>query len=250
MSDPVPAVREAEASGEVAALFADIRAVYAVSNVNLIWRHLATLPQGLALVWGVVRPLYVSGIVAREADALKAAVRLPALGAAPSVPPAVRDVLDNYDRTNRMALVALAAASAALAGEGRNAPALGSVWRAMPAPGLPALLDLAAMDAATAARVMRINRIGATEPEPVLASMYRHLAHWPAYLAWAETALAGADGLASAIAACGAAVRGQAAAIAPAMPAIARPDIQRAIARFTGEVLPRMAVICAMLRAA
>jgi hypothetical protein len=36
MGDPVAAVTEAEATGEVAALFADIRAVYGVSVVNLV----------------------------------------------------------------------------------------------------------------------------------------------------------------------------------------------------------------------
>ena len=45
MSDPVAAVTEAEASGETAEIFADIRAVYGVSVVNLIWRHLATFPD-------------------------------------------------------------------------------------------------------------------------------------------------------------------------------------------------------------
>ncbi len=35
MSDPVPAVTEAEATGETAATYADIRQVYRVSVVNL-----------------------------------------------------------------------------------------------------------------------------------------------------------------------------------------------------------------------
>ena len=46
MSDPVPAIREADATGAVAAIFADIRAVFGVGVVNLIWRHLAVFPGG------------------------------------------------------------------------------------------------------------------------------------------------------------------------------------------------------------
>jgi hypothetical protein len=47
MSDPVPAVTEAVATGEIADIFADIRHVHQVAVVNLIWRHLATFPGAL-----------------------------------------------------------------------------------------------------------------------------------------------------------------------------------------------------------
>ena len=47
MSDPVPAITEAEATGETAAIYTDIRRVYGVGVVNLVWRHLATLPGAL-----------------------------------------------------------------------------------------------------------------------------------------------------------------------------------------------------------
>ena len=58
MSDPVPAVIEA-ATGETAEIFADIRRVLGVEVVNLIWRHLATIPGALPCVWGMLRPLYL-----------------------------------------------------------------------------------------------------------------------------------------------------------------------------------------------
>jgi len=47
MSDPVPAITEAAATGETAAIFADIRQVLGVDVVNLIWRHLATIDNGI-----------------------------------------------------------------------------------------------------------------------------------------------------------------------------------------------------------
>jgi hypothetical protein len=47
MSDPVPAITETAATGEIAEIFADIRGVLGVEVVNLIWRHLAPIPRAL-----------------------------------------------------------------------------------------------------------------------------------------------------------------------------------------------------------
>ena len=137
MSDPVPAITEADATGEVAALYADIRAVYGVSVVNLVWRHLATIPGALPWAWETVRPLYLDGTIAHEAAALRAARRLPpvvvlpaevflaaGLGAADVA--RIGEVLDAYERTNPMALIALSVALERLThpdlGEGEAAP--------------------------------------------------------------------------------------------------------------------------------
>ena len=134
MSDPVAAVAEASATGETAAIFADIRAVYGVGVVNLIWRHLATFPGALPWAWGTVRPLYVDGTIAREAAAVRAARRLPlvpvlpaevlaAAGLDATAQARITAVLDAYERTNPMALVALAVLRQALdGGAGQAAP--------------------------------------------------------------------------------------------------------------------------------
>src|SRR5258707_9656420 len=79
MSDPVPAISESEATGLIAEIYADIRCVYRVGVVNLIWRHLATIPGGLPWAWSTIRPLYVNGTLGREAAALRAALSLPEL---------------------------------------------------------------------------------------------------------------------------------------------------------------------------
>ena len=79
MSDPVQAVAENEAIGSIAEIFADIRSVYRVNAVNLIWRHLATIPGGLPWVWTTARPLYADGTVGRVARALRAGLSLPEL---------------------------------------------------------------------------------------------------------------------------------------------------------------------------
>src|SRR5258708_6309915 len=58
---------------------------------------------------------------------------------------------------------------------------------------LPSLLNLADMSPATAELVLMLNRLGTRRGDPVLASMYRHLAHWPPYLALAWTIVAPLD---------------------------------------------------------
>lgn len=275
MSDPVPAITEAEASGEVAALYADIRAVYGVGVVNLVWRHLATIPGALPWAWGTVRPLYLDGTIAREAAVLRTARRLPpvmrlsaellaaaGLGAADQA--RIGEVLDAYDRTNPMALIALSVALHRLghldAPEATAAPVSAAAAPAGPDIALPPLLRLEEMAQATAALVLRLNRIGATGPDPVLASMYRNLAHWPAYLALAWTLLAPLEAggtLREAIEDVLAAARHRAAAIAASTPrppgtlaAAQRPAVERAIGLFTGDAIARMVVLCGVLRAA
>jgi len=272
MSDPVPAVAEADASGETAAIFADIRAVYGVGVVNLIWRHLATMPGALPWAWGTVRPLYLDGTIGREAAALGAARRLPALPALPAevlaaagIGPAERQriiaVLDAYDRTNPMALVALAVLRQRLTGAGGTAAPAPIPAAAHPPPpeiALPPLLRLEDMAPETAALVLRLNRIGATVAEPILASMYRTLAHWPPYLALAWTLLAPAGasgGLQAAIGDALALAGARAAAIpgggtAAPLPEAVRPAVLAALDRFTADAIARMLIICGALRRA
>ncbi len=269
MSDPVAAISEAEARGETASLFADIRAVYGVSVVNLVWRHLATMPGALAHVWGALRPLYVDGTVAREAAALRGAMAVPF---APEVPRCVLEaagldaaaragvaqVMAAYDRTNAMALVALSAARARLEGRGGEAWQPGAVVAPEAALALPKLLDLAEMAPATAELVRALNRLGSTRPDPVLASMWRNLAHWPGFLALCWPVLAPLDAdrhLERAIAGGLALARRRAGTLprvadVPPLDAALVPRVDAALALFTGDAIARMLVVTRVLRGA
>jgi hypothetical protein len=270
MSDPVPAITEASATGETAAIFADIRQVLEVDVVNLIWRHLATIDDALPWTWATLRQFYVDGTMRREAAALHGELALPpmqvipaevftALGLRPDDMAAIRDVLAAYDHTNAMAMVALSALRAHLGGHARgDAPPVEP--RSVPAilrTRLPRLLDLTDMQAETAALVVALNGFGTRRPGAVLASMYRHLAHWPSYLSFAWLVLAPLDAdqrLANAI------QRAQRVALVRAdrlplllggtaapSPALAT-RISTAIEPFVGDVIVKMVVICAFLR--
>ena len=277
MSDPVPAITEAKATGETAAIYADIRRVYGVGVVNLVWRHLATLPGALPWTWETVRPLYVDGTIRREAAALRASRRLPevvapppevfaAAGLGPGDLLGIRDVLDAYERTNPMALVALSVAqqrlgdAAAAGGGDENEAVSGAPAASEPEIRLPPLLRLDELAPSTARLVLRLNRIGAAGQDPVLASMYRNLAHWPGYLAlaWALLAPLDASGaLAAAIEDALAQAQARAADVAARAPLpravlapALRPAVSRAIERFTGDAIVRMVVVCGVLRRA
>ena len=261
--DPIPAVAEAEATGETAAIFADIRAVYGVGVVNLIWRHLATIPDALPWAWRAIRPLYVDGTIAGAAQAFRAGLTLPIL---PSVPPeifaslglapdalaSVRAVLAAYDHTNSMALIALTAVSANA--EKPLPPREGARETGSTPPAaipLPPLPPLDAMPPHVAALVVRLNIFGTDAAAPILASMYRHLSYWPPYLGLVWSALApmhASRALHAAIAETALQARATAAGIGTAA-GPPPPGAREAIAPFIGDVLPKMVAICGMLHA-
>ena len=192
--DPVPAIAEGKATGETAALYADIRATLGVPVVNLIWRHLATFPGGLSWAWNSLKPLYASGAIAAEAAALRQGLNVPALAGLtrPTLASAglsnddlaqINMIMQSYERSNAMNIVAhgtlLAQMEGAAAATGEIAPRL---QNEEPIDGeMPELLTLQVMAPPVRALVEDLNRIGGRAD--ILASMYRHLAHWPAFLA-------------------------------------------------------------------
>jgi hypothetical protein len=270
MTDTVPAITEAAATGEIAAIYADIRQVLGVDVVNLIWRHLATIDGALPWAWGTLRPLYTDGSVIGQATALHKEMVLPpvpvvpaevfaALGLGSDDMKAIRGVLSAYDHTNAMAALALTALRARLDGRSPLDPAAAEPTPVAAAAriGLPKLLNLTDMQAGTATLVTALNRFGTGRPELVLASMYRHLANWPPYLslAWLLLAPLDSDGRLSAATQQThgmASVRADRLLVRLGASPVPPPDqaaaISAAIAPFAGGVIGKMVVICAFLR--
>jgi hypothetical protein len=198
--ESVPSVLESEARGEIADIYADIRKVLGTSVVNLIWRNLATMPGALEWTWSTVRPLYL-GDAPLHAEAVRQTIALPdwpgfstdsllAAGVDETERALIRDVLDSYQYTNALALVVLSALLAHY--EPRPADAVRPADTAPKPSGvkIPELPPMDALDPEVAALVGELNSFGEdTEPQ-LIASMYRHLAYWPAYLAMVRTMLA------------------------------------------------------------
>ena len=203
--DPVPAIAERDATGEIAALFDDIRQTLGVPVVNLIWRHLAIMPGALPWAWAALKPLYERHLIASEAAALSAGVDVPqhvhralkppilrAVGLAKTDLSQIDTILRSYDRSNAMNIVAADTLHNYLVNgeihrDARDMPL--QATRHAPIPGsMPQVLSPDDMDGNTRALVDALNQFGARPG--VLPTMYRHLAHWPAFLALVHTLLA------------------------------------------------------------
>lgn len=258
MSDPVPAITEASATGEIADLFADIRTTVGVRVVNLVWRHLATMEGALPWAWAAVKPLYLDGLPDAAMATFHRTMAVPRLTSLAGQEPASVDaVLASYDHSNTINLFALGALRAWLRGEvARDGTVAPGLRRAAPDLSLPKLATEQDVDAATWALVLRLNKFG-DEPQPlILASMYRHLAHAPSFLQRVEAALAPveADGsLRRAIAGNRQAATTLSSTIARAIstkrPVLAG-EIEQAVGLFVDHAIGKMVTICRSIRLA
>lgn len=270
--DPVPAIAEADATGETAALYADIRATLGVPLVNLIWRNLAAIPGALAWAWPAVKPLYTAGLIQNEAHALLEAQRLPAV---PRLPVAalravgvdaaaertIRDILASYDRGNPLNIIALSALLALLRNETTGdtpVPAGGRADTPLEVT-LPPLLSLDSMPDHTAALVRAVNRLGARGRDHIVVSMPRHLAHWPGFVAlyWALIAPFDTNGdLDRGSDAVLADARGRGARLVPALgegqppPVASRAAIEATLDDFCRNAISRMIPVVSLLQRA
>ena len=202
--DPVDTITEAEATGEIADLYTEIRAGLGVPVVNLIWRHLAVIPGGLPWAWNSVKPLYETGAIASEAAALRSGITISpgrglssdainVIGLSPDDTARIIMVLDSYERSNAMNLLSLSALYARL--DGRQNVDATRVGQSNPGKAvegqMPKLLSLDEMSADTRQVVLALNEFGARTA--IMPSMYRHLAHWPGFLALLHVYLATID---------------------------------------------------------
>jgi hypothetical protein len=197
--ESVPSVLETSATGEIADIYSDIRTTLGTSVVNLIWRNLATMPGALQWTWSTVRPLYI-GPAAVHAEAVRRTLSLPdvprlsidaltAAGIDPSARTEIRTILNSYHHTNALALVVLSALL-----EHYHPTPTGIVEPSEAAPiaaqtELPKLPSMASLPAEVRRLVEELNGFGEDTDPFLIASMYRHLAHWPSYLAIVRTML-------------------------------------------------------------
>lgn len=192
---PFSEVAEQNASPAVRGLYADIKRVQGAPLVNLIYRHLATIPGGLEWVWGSISTIWGYQRLQKAGRLMLFPDRMIVLptslwrsaGVSEEARATIRVLIDDYNSTNAANILAITALSQVL-----NRPELpdgkqqlgvpqtsaGSEMRpGLPIPKLdslaPEVLDL----------VLFTNQIGELRSPPMVASMYRHLANWPGSLA-------------------------------------------------------------------
>lgn len=204
----------------MARLYADIRHVTDEPGVNLIYRHLATIPGALPWVWQRLRPAFLSSEFADAAERVRDAGRdvlevvcerqIPAPGAPKD---AFVDVLSFYIRSNPRNMVAIAILGSELARAQIGEATTDADWLPLSPSKQTARPPLVPMRAPqeltgpTGDRVRAIQHILSGNDGPV-PSVLRHLANWPHVIAvWHEAITpAAADGrldrCAGAMAAC------------------------------------------------
>ena len=196
-------VVEAEATGDVALVFEEIRRTYAVPYVSSLFRHLAVYPGLLPWAWGIVRPALLSGAVQRLAWERVDVAELPPLprlsrealvdiGVDAAGLPAIRTVCESFTRVSPINLV-VAACLARLLGEGQSGaePAAITLEPAdlpAPLPGMPGMVPAAEMTPETAAVLATFETELAGEV--FIPGLYRILAHWPGFLGSLSASLA------------------------------------------------------------
>lgn len=267
----LPEIREPDAPPEVAATYAALRQATGVPLVNLIWRHLATMPGVLPWAWEAVRPPLQDGSLAAARERLAAALPLPALPAVDAAAwreaglPAeargpVLGLVEAYNRGNLTNVILLTALRRRLEGAA-PAPSAPPPPAAAPAPAPPigAIPPLPALPALPAETQALVRSLAARHggDEGVIPSLYLHLAHWPALLAALPRWLGRLLDPATLGAARAEAVRlatAEADALRPRLapgagvPGGHGPAVLAAIGRFTGQVIPEMVPVGLALR--
>lgn len=190
-ADPIPAIVEADATGETAALFADIRQTLGLPVVNLVWRHLATRPGALEWTWAALKPYYQSGAIEGAAASFLSRMNhkpiahlnsdhLIAAGIDLDDQDVVRAIVDSYHRGNSFNIVALSiplcdASIVPATLKPGSAPNVDGVK-------IPTLPAMNGLPPHVQNLVDDLNELGKVPSDPVIASMYRHLAPWPGLL--------------------------------------------------------------------
>ena len=196
---------EADATGEIAVIYDELKTLCGIPYVSSMQRHLATRPGWLPWAWGAIRPAFVSGR-AQEAGWTNAAAiereltPLPtldsqdqrALGVGPRDCAEIRNIALSFVRVSPTNLMFSGLVGALLrAPPGKLEPVLDvhaevftgnrEAWQ--PPPMLPTLPGLINPEAASpilhsALSVFRTEVAG----EAFIPGIYRMLAHWPEFL--------------------------------------------------------------------
>jgi hypothetical protein len=193
-------LRERDATGEIAAIYDEIRRLWAVPYVSSLQRHLATRPGWLEWTWTALRPAFASGMA--QVAAWRAAEGL----TVPRLAPIARHALRVWgvDADGETAISAACASfvrvspvNLMLSGllrrllRGDRPRGTATHIRGWTPPArlgpLPALVDPAALPPAQQAVLATLGTM--VGEQRFVPGLYRMLASWPAFLAHVATVL-------------------------------------------------------------
>lgn len=186
----MPELAADKAAGEIRNIYEAIEAALGVRLVNLVYRHLATVPGALEWAWYTVGPTFQAGVFADRAKALIPADTMPpeqrislfSSGLSSHEAGQVIATLDAYNRANPMNALSLRVIALALEA-GR--PAAPSAHGRPARINLPELLPMAPLDRmadGTRDLMQRLARLTTGQDSKIVPSLFRHFAPWPGLL--------------------------------------------------------------------
>jgi len=181
---PLAELPEQAATGENAAIYDALRQSLGVPMVNLVFRHMATVPACLPWAWACLSPVYANEAIHSAGAAMAAVVKGPATPVSRDMAgmplAAIIDTLDAYIRANPINCIGLGLLERAL--EGQDAIPLLATARPATVKPIPAILpmaDLAQLPQSTLDDLRRAATALHRAEGPVIPSLLRHFASWP-----------------------------------------------------------------------
>jgi hypothetical protein len=255
-----PEIHPLNASPEIAAIYADIRAVSGLSMVNLIWRHFAALPGILEWAWKGVRPIVGSQELVEARKRLIDAIELPVLpsvtaqawrtaGVSGAELTAFRDMMADYVRGNSTNIIVLTALRLRLEGVDHIAPVLSAAPTPAPAIPSPPLPRIDTLDPKLAGAIRALAQRHEGAQGGIIPSLYLELARWSAltdtFPLWLAALYEPAAMRTARESTCRAAER-EALTLLPALdsapPNVA--EMRPALERFTRLIIPDLTPVC------
>lgn len=193
---------EADATGDIARVYAEIRHYYAAPYVSSLQRHFATFPGVLEWCWSIVRPGFVSGQIPETAWRIAAEAMtepplppisrsaLRVLGVDPTAEREIRTICTNFTRVSPLNILFAGTIRHILEGGGPPTGIGRTKLEWLPPEALPPLPAMVAVDALPDdEREVLLQLSTGMGGQVFVPGLYRMLARWPGYLAHAATIL-------------------------------------------------------------
>ena len=188
--DPVTALSEVDAKGEIAVIFNDIRCTMQIPILTSIWRGLASIENGVSSTWRNIKPMYQTQApfdtlanVLRKIDLIPkgtSKISIRKIGLEAEEFRRLRDIIKAYNRSNGLnfltmnALINSESQLKYIQEEKRAVPKIASLVK---------LLHREEIADADWKLVVQANSLGAsTGIKTHVATLWRHLAYWPEFL--------------------------------------------------------------------
>ena len=187
--DPVTAINEEDAKDRTAEIFLDIRKTMNIPLITSIWRGLASMDHSLEEVWTLTKPIYLSGAPELALNKMINSVHLPTPKIINKIYlktlkendlQNIKEIIKVYNKSNGMNLMAL---SALVMSDFKPRVNIINVTPKIVKPTFLRLMTKDEISSETWSIVRKVNSIGSPQGlDSHVATLWRHLAHWPSFL--------------------------------------------------------------------